>query len=394
MSEKVIIMAAIRILLVEDDEDDYTLTRELLAEVEGETFDLVWAPTYEAAVVEIRRGGYDVFLVDYRLGRRSGLDLLCGELQEGRLGPVFILSGMDAREVDVEAMKHGASGYLVKHELKASHLARTLRYALEGFAAKPSATGSNSAPSAPTKRGRTVALIGSKGGAGTTTIVANVASALANRGLSVVATELRGNYGDLTRLVNVAPTYDIGALYALPPEQITVDAFDAKISRHINGLRVLAAPQSAFDYAQATAEQAAAIIQAGTATCDLLILDLPCDASPATREAVRRADLVAMVVEREASSIASARMMMTMFQAWSVQAPIGSVVISRVNLPDVLTAADINSQLGLRKYGMIPPAPELFHKGAINLQPVILEHPGHPVGRALDELALFLLLVR
>ena len=49
-------MAAIRILLVEDDEDDYTLTRELLAEVEDEQFDLVWAPTYEDAILEIQIG--------------------------------------------------------------------------------------------------------------------------------------------------------------------------------------------------------------------------------------------------------------------------------------------------------------------------------------------------
>jgi len=43
---------------------------------------------------------------------------------------------------------------------------------------------------------------------------------------------------------------------------------------------------------------------------------------------------------------------------------------------------------------VIPAAPELFHKSAVTLQPVIIAHPAHPVGRALDELALFLLLVR
>lgn len=386
--------SAIRILLVEDDEDDYALTRELLTEIEGEQFDLVWAPTYEAAIVEIRRTTYDVFLVDYRLGRRSGLDLLCGELQEGRLGPVFILSGMDAREVDVEAMKHGASGYLVKHELRASHLARTLRYAIEGFQSNATDTSSGGKSPSSTKRGRSVALIGAKGGAGTTTIVANVASALCNRGLSVAAVEMRGHYGDLTRLVNVAPSVDIGGLLALDPGEITPESFEKRISRHMNGLRVMASPQSAFDYRQMSAEQASAILDAGTRTSDLLLIDLPSDSSPATKEVVQKADLVAMVIEREPSSIASARMMMAMFHAWEIRVPIGSVIVSRVNMPDGLSAAEINAQLGLKKYGIIPPAPELFNKAATNLQPVILQHPAHPVGRALDELALFLLLVR
>jgi len=387
-------MGVIRILLVEDDEDDYTLTRELLAEVEDEQFDLVWAPTYEDAILEIRRGGYDVFLVDYRLGRRSGLDLLCGELQEGRLGPVIILTGQDAREVDVEAMKHGAAGYLVKSELRSRHLARTLRYAIEGYAAKVSEQAVGAPTAAQSKRGRTVALIGSKGGVGTTTIVANVASALCSRGLAVTAIEMRGDAGNLTRLVNIAPMDDISVLLALDAGQIGPEKFEACLSRHLNGLRVLASPQQAENFRDIRADQARAILDAGIRTSDLVIVDLPAAATAANREILRQADLVAMVIEREPSSIAAARMMMSLLHNWEVRVPIGSVIVSRVNVPEATSAADINTQLGLKKYGIIPAAPDLFHKCATTLQPVILAHPAHPVGRALDELALFLLLVR
>jgi Flp pilus assembly CpaE family ATPase len=387
-------MGVIRILLVEDDEDDYTLTRELLAEVEDEQFDLVWAPTYEDAILEIRRGGYDVYLVDYRLGRRSGLDLLCGELQEGRLGPVIILTGQDAREVDVEAMKHGAAGYLVKSELRSRHLARTLRYAIEGYAAKTVEPASGALSATASKRGRSVALIGSKGGAGTTTIVANVASALCTRGLSVTAIEMRGDYGNLTRLVNIAPLHDINTLLTLEPHQIGPEQFEACLSRQLSGLRVLAAPQNPEEYRELRVDQARAITDAAIRTSDLVIMDLPSAATEVNRDILTKADLVAMVIEREPSAIASARAMMALFQAWHVRVPIGSVVISRVNIPEAMSAAEINSQLGLKKYGVIPAAPELFHKCAVTLQPVILAHPAHPVGRALDELALFLLLVR
>ncbi|HXC52798.1 MAG TPA: response regulator [Candidatus Limnocylindrales bacterium] len=387
-------MGVIRILLVEDDEDDYTLTRELLAEVEDEQFDLVWAPTYEDAILEIRRGGYDVYLVDYRLGRRSGLDLLCGELQEGRLGPVIILTGQDAREVDVEAMKHGAAGYLVKSELRSRHLARTLRYAIEGYAAKNTEPASGIATAAASKRGRTVALIGSKGGAGTTTIVANVASALCTRGLSVTAVEMRGDYGNLTRLVNIAPLHDINTLLALEPHQIGPEQFEACLSRQLSGLRVLAAPQNPEDYRPLRVDHVRAITDAAIRTSDLVIMDLPSAATDVNREVLCKADLVAMVIEREPSAIASARAMMALFQTWGVRVPIGSVIISRINIPEATSAAEINSQLGLKKYGVIPAAPEIFHKCAVTLQPVIHAHPAHPVGRAMDELALFLLLVR
>jgi Flp pilus assembly CpaE family ATPase len=210
----------------------------------------------------------------------------------------------------------------------------------------------------------------------------------------VTAIEMRGDYGNLSRLVNVAPLHDIGSLLLYDAPQITADKFEAALSRTLNGLRILSAPQYPENFHELRADQAAAILDAGIRTSDLVLVDLPSNASEATKEVLCRADLVAMVVEREPSSIASARVMLSTLQAWKVRVPIGSVIVSRVNMPDAMSAADINAQLGLKKYGVIPAAPELFHKCAMSLQPVIAQHPSHPIGRALDELALFLLLVR
>jgi Flp pilus assembly CpaE family ATPase len=387
-------MAAIRILTVEDDEDDYTITRDMLAEVGEGQFDLTWAPTYEDAVREIRRTSYDVYLVDYRLGRRSGLDLLCGELQEGRLGPVIILTGQDAEDVDVEAMKHGAAGFLIKSELRSRHLARTLRYAIERHAARAVDTPSPDATSAKSKKGRIVTFIGAKGGMGTTTIAANVAAALASRGLSVCAVEMRGEFGPLSRLVNIAPINDIGGLLALDASLIDQERFESHLCVHSNGLRLLAAPQDVADFGEVRADQALAILDAAARDSDLVIVDLPSNASDVTREVLRGSDLIALVIEREPSALAAARMFVSLMRNWRIHPPIGSVLVSRVANPEAMAPADINLQLDLKRYGVIPAAPELFFRAAITLDPVILAHPGHPVGKALDELALCMLLVR
>ena len=66
----------IRVLLIEDDEDDYRLTRALLAEVPGYRIELDWAESYEAGLSALARRAHDVCLLDYRLGERSGLHLL------------------------------------------------------------------------------------------------------------------------------------------------------------------------------------------------------------------------------------------------------------------------------------------------------------------------------
>ena len=76
----------IRVLLVDDDEDDYVMTRDMLADIVRNKFVLEWATTYDAALEAIERKQHDVYLVDYRLGARDGLALLRTALAAGLRG--------------------------------------------------------------------------------------------------------------------------------------------------------------------------------------------------------------------------------------------------------------------------------------------------------------------
>ncbi|MGH8623406.1 MAG: response regulator, partial [Burkholderiales bacterium] len=118
-------------LLVEDDEDDYRLTRELLAELSGYRVELDWAPSYEAGLSALARRGHDVCLLDYRLGECSGLDLLRRAAAEDYGIPFIVLTGYSAFELDVEAMRAGAADYLLKDRIDAEALERAIRYTLE-----------------------------------------------------------------------------------------------------------------------------------------------------------------------------------------------------------------------------------------------------------------------
>lgn len=121
----------LKILLVDDDKDDYVITRDLLSEIKELRYDLEWVPTYDAALKAMRANDYDVFLFDYRLGDRTGLDLLRETVANGYKVPVILLTGQGDHEVDVEAMELGASDYLVKGRIDASLLEHSIRYAIE-----------------------------------------------------------------------------------------------------------------------------------------------------------------------------------------------------------------------------------------------------------------------
>ena len=65
----------LNILLIEDDEDDWLLTRSLLSEIEGaKRYDLEWVTTYDAAVKLISEKHYDACLVDFGIGQADRWD--------------------------------------------------------------------------------------------------------------------------------------------------------------------------------------------------------------------------------------------------------------------------------------------------------------------------------
>jgi signal transduction histidine kinase/HPt (histidine-containing phosphotransfer) domain-containing protein len=121
----------IKVLLIEDDEDDYILTRELLSEVKVGKYALDWASSYEDGLAVARRGEHHVCLVDYRLGERSGVQLIREAREYGLNTPMILLTGHGNHDVDVEAMEAGATDYLVKDETPAARFERTIRYAVE-----------------------------------------------------------------------------------------------------------------------------------------------------------------------------------------------------------------------------------------------------------------------
>jgi len=123
--------AAIRVLLVDDDEEERVIVTDLLRGTCVEQFALTWVPTYEQGLEAIRAGSCDVCLVDYRLGQRSGLELLAEVTAKPGHPQVILMTGEGDRDVDVTAAKAGAADYLVKSGLTAALLERSIRYALE-----------------------------------------------------------------------------------------------------------------------------------------------------------------------------------------------------------------------------------------------------------------------
>lgn len=122
----------LRVLVVDDDEEDFLILRDMLAEFPQGRFALDWAGTLAEGVRALRANQHDVFLVDYHLGPDNGMDLVrLAVAEQSAHRPVIMLTGQGNPDVDREALAAGAADYLVKGNIDAEKLARSLRYAAE-----------------------------------------------------------------------------------------------------------------------------------------------------------------------------------------------------------------------------------------------------------------------
>jgi two-component system, sensor histidine kinase and response regulator len=120
----------IKILLVDDNEDAYVLTAAMLAEIETVRYRVDYVYRYEDAVLRINRNEHDVYLVDFFLGAKNGLDLISEVRAQGCRKPIICVTSTSNHLVDLSVMKAGASDFIVKGELSAGMLDRSIRYAI------------------------------------------------------------------------------------------------------------------------------------------------------------------------------------------------------------------------------------------------------------------------
>jgi signal transduction histidine kinase len=121
----------LKVLLVENNEDGYILVRNMLHEAPRSRFNLDWARDYEMAIQEFDLKRHDAYLVDYDLKGRNGLDILREAIERGCRAPLVLLTGRQEPDIDIAAVRAGASDYLIKSEITPCLLERSIRYAIE-----------------------------------------------------------------------------------------------------------------------------------------------------------------------------------------------------------------------------------------------------------------------
>lgn len=121
----------LRILVVDDDEDDFIIVKKIFSQIPDVPFRVDWCSSYDAALEHINKHAHDAYLIDYRLGAHTGLDLLKEIGPEKRAEPFILLTGVGDRDVELRSMRLAAADYLIKGAFDAHSLSRTIMYAIQ-----------------------------------------------------------------------------------------------------------------------------------------------------------------------------------------------------------------------------------------------------------------------
>jgi two-component system, cell cycle sensor histidine kinase and response regulator CckA len=120
-----------RVLLIEDNEDDVTLIREMLSEKEDMDVKLEWADRLNTGVAQLTKDTIDLVLLDLSLPDSHGLDTFTTVQAHAQDLPIVVLTGLDDEAMAGQAVRRGAQDYLVKGRLDGDSLSRAVRYAVD-----------------------------------------------------------------------------------------------------------------------------------------------------------------------------------------------------------------------------------------------------------------------
>lgn len=365
--------------------DDQAMMLKLMAHpLEQEGYSVITAMTGVEALQKIQTEQPDLVILDIMLPDMNGIDVCRRIRQVLHLAdlPIIILSGQTELSAKIQGLEAGADEYVTKpvdpKEMAVrvkSLLARTQR--LRQVIVTP--TGQRS------RQGKVVAVIGAKGGVGTTTLVANIAVGLGMRNYKSVALEMRPYFGTMARHFGVSVTASLNDLLEMMPRGIT----DKQISSRLlssHSVQLLVGPQQLNEYREPQPEQVDAILENLVNMTEFVVVDLPHMPSVANRSTLRAAHLIVIVVEPEPSCVASALALIELMRAWTISPSIIKfVIVNRTQSVQTVSVAELERTLGCESLGTVSAAPDMAVVALNNGSPLITSAPTSLVAGTLQD---------
>jgi MinD-like ATPase involved in chromosome partitioning or flagellar assembly len=328
----------------------------------GDPCQLRRANDLSSGLARLAGGGIHTVVLDISNGKLTGVIKVRDTVPHL---PLVLWSNIDDERLPHFVNQYGAVGYLAPHSSP-----QDLKRLLAGthHQARPS--------------GSVIAMMGAKGGVGTTTVAMNVAASLTIQG-TVILAELRSSFGTVQSVLY--PGQNARGIGQLRADIDTTHYLWP--APGVPGLRVLFGPQTPQDCGELDPTRAVTILRGLAQEADFLILDLPTGLSAANRALIEASHHLALVVKPVAHCVRLAKLTLEGVHSWE-HAPqsIGTVVVKPAADGDFLPLGQIED-LGVPILKVIPPAPALCKQAERVHLPLVFCDPESLVAENFADLA-------
>lgn len=364
-----------KILVVDDDPMAVRLI-ELSLLAEG--FEVITAASAMEGLRAVRTERPDLVLLDIMMPDMDGVEM-CRHLRDHSDTahiPIILLSAKTQLEDKIKGLRAGADDYISKPAEPREVVARVEAVLVRAKRASPA------------RQGRVIAMIGSRGGVGTSTLAVNLAVLLVQRQVLTTLMDLHHYAGTIAQQLQLPEGSSLVELLDTEADKIDGSQIEKRLIRHTSGLRVLAAPPTGMGRLELPLAHATAIVRNARQLGDSVILDLPHVPSAAVKEALVLSDMVLLVLGPEAVDVERAEQMLPLFD----DAGLGSgqvylTVVNRTQSTRSLPVSEIERRLSRSCLGGMPPASDQLNLAATQGAPLVLAQPNSMAAVSLGEMA-------
>ncbi|HEY3126799.1 MAG TPA: response regulator [Candidatus Limnocylindria bacterium] len=368
-------MSADLILLVDDEEQ---IRKLLESSLQRRGYEVAVAADGIEALRQIRTKMPDLIVTDVNMPNMNGFELtrrLRADHRTARV-PIVMLSARKQADDILTGYAEGADEYIAK-PVEMAVLAAKIEVLIKRMKATAGEV---------IKRGRVVAFLRGKGGAGATTLAVNSAVALAETKMYRTAVlDLNLEFGNVASHLNLKPQHTLSDLAEMQPDQLDDATFATFIAQDRSGVQICVGSSVPEHAELVTVSAVQQSIDRLRRTSDYLMVDTQPSFTPVTLAAIDTADGACVVSQPHVASMKTGKACLDVLEKLSFPRERTLLVINRTSQTGLDT--DEVSRYFNRRPDIVVPFTPAFDDAADRGRPIVVLHADNAASKQLRDLA-------
>ncbi len=235
------------------------------------------------------------------------------------------------------------------------------------------------------RNGQVFMVFSPKGGVGKTTMAVNLSVALAKTGADVCVVDLDLAFGDVAITMQLIPEHTITEA-AASEEDLDFSLLQKLLTRHENGLTILAAPTHPEGRDLVTASLARRVVQILRRQFDFVVIDTPPGFDDQVLGAFDETDECIIVATLDVPTIKNTKVAIETLDLLNLVPGNRHLVLNRADEEVGLSQANVEDILGIKVDIALASSPAVA-SATNHGQPIVMSKPDHPVSKTITALA-------